>query len=214
MLKVITVTTDLEATKPLINSLEKNGWQWHAIETTWRGFGTKIIETYNYLKEHPEVDEFIFCDAFDVLVLGGPQEFKEKLGAYNLLMICSAERGCWPVPSLNSQYKFKEEGGFNYLNSGLYYAPSEVFIKLFEQTPPDFESDDQLYLTEQYLFHADKHPIVLDQKQVFFNSHSFIAEGDYTYENNRVQILGNQPLFIHSNGRTIDPKLDELLATL
>lgn len=211
MLKVITVTNNLERTQPLINSLNKNGWGYHFIECEWRGFGTKLIEVYRYVKSNPEVDEFIFCDAFDVIVLATPEEFKSKLPKSDI--VCSAERGIWPDPALEKYYPRVFKHRFNYLNSGSYYAKSEAFIKIMEGDMPQYETDDQLWFTHQFLFNENS-GIVLDNKQSIFNSHSFIDEGEYGYENGRIQILGNQPCFIHSNGRTIDEKLNEMICNL
>lgn len=208
MFQVITVTNNLEATQPLINSLEKNGWDYYAIRCEWKGFGTKLIETYRYLKLSPEIDEFVFCDAFDVIVLGTPEEFKSKLPKIDI--VCSAERGCWPDGTLEKYYPKVFKHRFNYLNSGCYYAKSEAFINLMEGNMPQYETDDQLWFTHQFLFNENS-GIMLDNKQSIFNSHSFIDEGEYGYENNRIQILGNQPIFIHSNGRTIDEKLNEMI---
>lgn len=214
MLKVITVCNDLQYAQPLIRSLFKHQWDYVAIEASWKGFGTKLIETYNYLKAHPEVTEFIFCDAYDVLCFGTPGEFIQKL-ANPYKMLVSAEKGLWP-PSLQpfrNSYKIFEHG-FNFLNSGLYYAPSGLFIQEFENNPPFYEIDDQLWMNLKYLLQVwiDGGNITCDNAQTVFNSHSFIAEGEYGY-NGRIQILGNEPVFIHSNARTIDEKLNELTRT-
>ncbi len=210
MLKVITVTSHPHLAQPLINSLEKHGWDWTCLQVEWKGFGTKLIETYQYLKANPEVSEFVFVDAHDVVCLGTPQEFEEKLDGYSG-MIFSAERGCWPDPNLESQYPIKLKHGFNYLNSGVYYSRSDWFINYIERNFPEYHFDDQLYFTHMYLNSPD---VLLDWSQEFFNSHSFIDEGEYTYDNGRVGINGNFPIFIHSNGKTVDPKLDEMLKNL
>lgn len=209
MLKVLTVTTDLQQTRPLIQSLEKNGFDFEVIQTVWRGFGTKLIEVYNYLKEHPEVDRFIFCDAFDVVCLGTQSEFEEKLGEWSDKIVLSAEKGCWPDPKLERFYEPLKDHGFNYVNSGIYYSPSHIFIDLIERYSPKYEEDDQLFMSKMFLFESDE--IMLDREQELFNSHSFISEVEYGYENGRVQILGNESVFIHKNGRTVDKKLDNLL---
>ncbi len=208
MLKVITVTNSPQHAMPLIRSLVANKWDYVLIEAEWKGFGTKLIETYHYLKANPEVDRFIFADAFDVLALGGPEEFEEKLFARDN-MIVSCERGCWPDSELAKFYEPTYEHGFNFVNSGLYYAPSDLFIKLFEISPPDYETDDQLWLTKMYLFESND--IARDCGQVLFNSHSFIRDGEYGYENGRLQILGEESVFAHKNGRSVDEKLDNLM---
>jgi hypothetical protein len=54
----------------------------------------------------------------------------------------------------------------------------------------------------------------LDTRQNIFNSHSFIAEGEYTYDHNtkRIEIMGNKPIFVHFNGSTKDEKFNQMLA--
>lgn len=210
MLKVITVTDNPPAAQQLINSLNKHGWDYVLINSPWRGFGTKLIETYNYLKCHPDVDRFIFCDAHDVVVLGTPDEFESKLLNVGKIII-SAEKGCWPIVEWEKYYIDKFEHGFNYLNSGLYYAPRTLFIKLFEIYPPQYYTDDQEWFTNLFLFNVYADFIVLDNDQILFNSHSFIAENEYNYENCRIKICGNQSVFVHSNGKTVDEKLNKML---
>lgn len=208
---IITVATQPERTELLRKSAEKQGWELHIIQPDlWRGFGTKLIETYNYLKAHPEIESFVFCDAYDVVVLGSCEEFEEKLTEPSR-GLWSAERGCWPDGSLESMYKYKFEHGFNYLNSGLYYISSIAFIQIFEAFPPQYAEDDQLWFTTKFLNSGqdvDSY-LRLDNEQSLFNSHSFIAEGEYTYNNNRVQLNGNEPIFIHFNGRTVDEEFNK-----
>jgi len=220
MLKVITVTNSPQHAGPLIRSLVANKWDYVVIEAEWKGFGTKLIETYNYLKSNPDVTEFIFCDAFDVLALGGEDEFREKLNGFNFhtRVIFSAEKGCWPIPQIDKFYKAAPDldntSPFRFVNSGLYYAKSDWFIVLIDSLPVDFENDDQLWATMVYLTQDQREryrPIEIDCNQILFNSHSFIHENEYGYENGRLQILGNEPIFVHKNGRTVDEKLDNLM---
>lgn len=209
MLKLITVCSDLAPTDALTNSAVIRGWSLVKIKCEWKGFGTKIIETYNYLKNNPEVTEFVFCDAYDVICLGTPDEFKSKLDGNTILL--SAEKGLWPPTLHPFKCKYANTiGGFNFINSGLYYSTTEEFIYLFERYPPFYEIDDQYWLNMAYLM-EEASAIQIDYVQSIFNCHSFIADGEYTYENNRVQILGNEPIFIHFNGRTVDEKFNELI---
>lgn len=210
-LKVLTVSDNQEATIPLLNSLSKNNWDYHVIETPFRGFGTKLIETYYYLKDNQNITHFIFCDAFDVIALGGYDEFIKKLELFSdYKIICSSEKGCWPVEDYRKFYEPQYDHGFSFLNSGLYFAEVKAFFDLMDIRDVEYSADDQQFFTEAYLFDEDS-GIILDTEQVLFNSHSFINDTEYGYENGRIQILGNEPIFIHKNGRTTDPKLDELI---
>jgi hypothetical protein len=207
-IKLITVTNAPHQAEVLRRSAEKNGWDFVCLEVEWRGFGTKLIETYNYLKAHPEVDRFVFADAFDVVVFGTPEEFERKFPA-EINMLVSAERGLWP-PILHP-FRIKHANfnhRFNYPNSGLYFSESWYFKWLIEQYPPFYEIDDQYWLNTCFLL---EHGIECEFEQRVFNSHSFVDEGEYTYNNGRVQIMGNEPVFVHSNGKTQDPQLDKLV---
>jgi hypothetical protein len=211
MLKVITVTNRPDHATKLITSLKKHNWDFELIECEWKGFGTKLIETYNYLKKHPEVDRFIFCDAFDVVAMSGQEEFESKLTVPSA-MLCSAERGLWPPilhPFKNAYSEFKH--GFNYINSGLYYCPSEFFIGLIDKYQPEYHTDDQLWMNMVYLITQGQN-MVVNHHQFIFNSHSFIHDGEYSYNNGRVQWMDDtEPVFLHLNGHTSDEKLNELL---
>jgi hypothetical protein len=64
-------------------------------------------------------------------------------------------------------------------------------------------------MTHMFLF--EREDMVLDREQKLFNSHSFIRDGEYGYENGRIQVNGHEACFVHKNGRTIDEKLDHLV---
>lgn len=213
-IKLITVCSHIEHATGLIKSAKKHGWDLSVIHVPqWGGFGTKLMETYNFLKANPEIERFVFADAYDVIILGSPREFSEKIRV-NERMLLSAERGLWP-PTLHpfrSEYADKPHR-FNYPNSGLYFAQSWYFINFFEKYTPFYEIDDQYWMNIVYLLdsNSERPDIAVDFDQVVFNSHSFIDDGEYGYLNGRLQILGNNPIFSHKNGKTIDPKLDELI---
>lgn len=216
MLKVITVTTNIDEARPLLNSLEKHGWATECLLVPeWKGFGTKLLTTYDFLKSHTEITEFIFCDAFDVVALGGPDEFRRLLKTNNPNVICSAERGLWPpTMEIYRPLYTKYPHRFDYANSGCYYAKSETFISMIEADKPEYDTDDQKWFNLQFIGVPRYWGIVLDNDQRIFNSYSFIDEGEYGYENGRLQINGNQPLFVHGNGRTDMTKIYELANTI
>lgn len=205
-IKLITVCSHPEYAKTLETTADKHGWDLDILEVEWKGFGTKLLATKQHLLNNPDIERFVFCDAYDVVVFGSPEEFESHIHP-DADMIVSAERGLWP-PTLHpfrSCY-FDQPHRFNYPNSGLYYAKSKFFLGLLDQFPPFNEIDDQYWMNILILLR--KTSIVIDCDQEIFNSHSFIDEGEYGYENNRIQILGNQPIFMHSNGKTIDEEFN------
>jgi len=207
-MKLLTVASHLELDN-LVHSAQKFGWDIEIIMTEWRGFGTKLIEVYNYLKKNPDVKEFIFVDAYDVVTLSTPKEVETKIKDRSKMLV-SVEKGCWPQADLASQYP-KVDTDWKYVNSGTYYAPSDVFIDMFEKNPPPYTDDDQLWLTKTFLANQDK--VLLDYNCDIFQCYSFIADDDFTYNNSRLQNLktNTEPILVHSNGRTDNSKILELL---
>jgi len=212
MTKLITVCSDQTAIgiQQLFKSLNKFEWDADVLVTEWKGFGTKLLTVYQYLKDHPEVDSFFFCDAYDVVVLSTMEEAMSKLNT-NVITF-SGEKNCWPDKAMEAYYDTPGKTEWCFLNSGLYFAPSELFISLFDYNMPTLDSDDQLWATTQLIFNPNS-KIVLDVNCKVFQSYSFISNDDFGYENNRLQNLktGEQPVFAHGNGRTDLSKVYDLL---
>ncbi len=213
MIKVITVANDLKKANGLLKTLQIGCFEFVAIESEWRGFGSKIIETVKYLKEHPEIDDFIFADAYDVVCFGNKSEFELKLDSVKGTnhAIFSTEKNCWP--DANFAFKYQQRFGRNlYLNSGLFWAESDFFIRMVEENMPPYNIDDQFYYTTQLLYDR-KGYITLDFEQTLFQSYSFIAENEYDYSGSRPKnnITGNFPILFHGNGRTDMTELYKML---
>jgi hypothetical protein len=210
-MKLLTVATDVSNKKlhDLMASADKFGWNLEVIVTEWKGFGTKLIETYNHLKKNSQITEFIFVDAYDVIALSSPQEVIEKIKDRTKMLI-SVEKNCWPNSELASQYP-KTDSEWKYINSGSYYSPSKLFIDMIEANPPFYIDDDQLWLTNRFLNNPNDK--VLDYDCEVFQAYSFIADDDFGYKNKRLQNLKtkSQPVLIHSNGKTDDTKVLDLL---
>lgn len=209
---IITVTNNIKhpGLKTLIESAERFGWEVYVIEADWKGFGTKLIETYSFLKQNPQIESFVFVDAHDVVVLGSPEEFNTELPSSSSIIV-SCEKACWPVAELANAYPSNDVGDWRYINSGLYYADSDSFIKLFESSPPIYSDDDQEWFTRSYL--RNDYHIIRDFNCILFQSYSHIADDDFDYRDGRLINLktNTQPIFIHGNGRTDMSQINELL---
>lgn len=206
-MKLITVASHLEreGLDNLVMSAQKFGWDVDVILTKWRGFGTKLIEVYNYFKENPDVKELVFVDAYDVIMLSTPQEVQGKIKNRKKMFV-SVEKVCWPEPVLSLLYP-KTKSEWKYINSGTYYAPRDVFMKLFDKFPPKHDQDDQLWLTNIFL--SSPNSFVLDYDCEVFQCHSFVKEDDYEYKDGRVHNLktGSKPVAIHFNGKSDNTKV-------
>jgi hypothetical protein len=188
-MKLLTLATDVANKKllDLIASSDKFGWNLEVIVAEWGGFGTKLIETYNYLKKNPHITEFIFVDAYDVVALSSPQEAIEKIKDRTKMLI-SVEKNCWPNSSLASKYP-KTDSEWKYINSGSYYSPSKLFIDMIEANPPLYIDDDQLWMTNRFLNNPNDK--VLDYDCEVFQAYSFISDDDFGYENKRATEFKN-----------------------
>lgn len=217
MIQVISVTNHLEATMPLVKSLLKHNWRHSIIETEWRGFGTKLIKTYEYLKQNPEITEFIFCDSFDVLAFGTPEELKWELENHFQMpktggILISGERGLWPPDmEVNRDSYIRTDGGFDFPNSGLYYATSDAFIKCVDTFPVNYADDDQRWFHNVFL--SGIVDMWIDSDCKIFQSCSFIQEGEYDLDcasRPYNTIVKNMATFYHGNGGGLPQEIYKL----
>lgn len=193
----------------LTNSATMNGFTLSKIKCEWKGFGTKLLETRQYLIDNPDITHFFFADAYDVIVLGSMEEALSKLDTDKITF--STEKNCWPIPDLADKYP-ECSTIYKFLNSGLYFAPRDKFLELFDWDMPEYTTDDQLWATQQFLLNDDS-GIVLDTECEVFQSYSFIAEDEYSYQDGRVRNVntGSLPVLFHGNGTTNMDKLYELI---
>ena len=210
-MKLVTVAShlDVKGLENLISSAQKFGWDIEVILSEWKGFGTKLIEVANYFDNNPDVKELIFVDAYDVIALSTPQEVIEKIKDRTKMLV-SVEKGCWPDSSLAIHYP-EVDTDWKYINSGTYYAPRGAFMDMIEKNPPLYSSDDQLWLTIEFLHEPSK--FVLDYGCEVFQCYSFIAEDDFEYKDGRVHNLktNSKGVLFHGNGRTDMSKVLNLI---
>lgn len=210
-LKIITLTNQLNhpGFLKLKASLDHFGYDWHCIETEWKGFGTKIIETAKYLETiRNKYSHFIFVDAHDSFVLFPESFVIEELPLnYGLL---SVEKNCWPVQDLVKNYPCTSSE-WKYVNSGNYFMPIWMFLEIVKLFPIDYADDDQLWLTRVYLSH--RYALHLDYDCTIFQSLAFKADDDYKYKTYSIYNLKTDtfPVFFHKNGGTIDEEADRVL---
>jgi hypothetical protein len=185
----------------LEESLKRHGWDYHAIVTEWKGFGTKIIGLYEYLI-NSTIYQFIYLDAYDNYCVAGPDELKHK-PKKNHKIILSTEKGCYPdthnigkFPTVSHDWK--------YINSGQIWGNSVDFCKIYQMNPPRFEDDDQRWYTDTYLNLVNQCDWVGLDYCNMFQSIAFESEGDFEIRYGRLynKITHTFPMFIHGNGKT------------
>jgi hypothetical protein len=210
-IKFITTASnpDHPGLQKLVNSLNKFGWKSTILIGPWKGYASKFLETYSYLKSGAEdgTDLIVYSDSYDSLVLCSPEEVIEKyLANFAPYILYYAERACWPHPELESKYPVVENTPYKHLNGGGFIGTPKQYIDLVEiDFPvPSAEFNDQVHSTNLFLNHNDKANIALDNYCKIFQCTGHAGPEDFKYENGRVinNITGEKPSFIHFNGHS------------
>jgi hypothetical protein len=196
IVKVLTITNNLEKTKELCRSLIHFGWDFEVIYRPVEKLDNilKLHILKEYLEEN-NIDGFIFLDASDVFALDTPENTIPKLKKENLI---SAEANC-QNGALEDSFKDKHpktDSVFKYVNSGMYYMKKDLFLELCKEGFDWAGYDDQGWLMKLTI---DKGLNVDHKAEVFlnmaFNNEFFIKGGEVhtTY--------GTKPAFIQGNGQ-------------
>lgn len=222
----LTTTSDLSKCTQLRRSLILNGWDFHFIEHEWKGFGSKIIETYHYLKAHPDITHFFYTDAWDTVALGTMEEAISNLPEDKEIILFGAERACYPHPDKADRYP-AHDSPWKYLNGGNWFASAAKFIEMVDSDyPNNLDINDQAYFTDRLLAGW----ITLDYECKIFQTIAFCPESDFwfstgveslTFKPNEISCrtitrIGNNvtntfPIFFHGNGHTPMPHIYALL---
>jgi hypothetical protein len=206
-IEFLTTASDRSKCDMLEKSLIKHGWPYHLIIHEWKGFGSKIIETYNHLKTFPHITHFFYSDSYDSIVLGTLEEALSKIKDKEVILY-SAERACYPHPELASQYP-PHNSPWKFLNGGGWFASAKLFCEMYESCTPTFDRSDQEWATSNLL--AGK--IILDYNCDVFQTIGFCPESDFENIDGRIlnTVHNTKPLFIHGNGHTPMDKYYELI---
>lgn len=203
-IKFLTMANNLShpGLKELERSLIHHGWDYEIIDAEYQRFGSKQIAFYNYLKVHPEVEYAIIADAFDVFVLGNPQEVIRKLHNKDIILF-NAEKACWPYGEWAERYP-ETTSRWKYLNGGAAFVHSKTFIKMFEENPITHMDNDQVNLADIFLRKTSTYNFELDTRCEIFQSIAFVAEDDFKLYDGRLFNIqqSTMPVIIHGNGKT------------
>lgn len=224
--KLITTASDYSKTAMLRKSLEKFGWDYHIIVHPWRGFGDKILQTYEYLKANPEITHFFYSDSYDTIVLNTMEEALSKIEDKDCILM-SAEMNCYPHPEKAALYP-EHKSPFKFINGGGWFCNATVFKLAVESNPLTVETVDQVWFTDLFLNHPEY--VKLDYNCEVFQTTAFVGDEDFSIEIS--QFLGNRdlpdicgrkyffiknnvtgsiPTFWHGNGHTNMEKFYKLL---
>ena len=149
----------------------------------------------------------LFTDSYDVLINSSENNilncYYEAMTKYNKhnCVLFSAEKACWPDPSLACKYP-KTDSSYLYLNSGGFIGTAHNIYSLIMDATISNTDDDQLFFTNIYLNDKFKELITLDHNCYLFQTlnDSIIDikfHGKYIIHN---ILFNTYPLIIHGNG--------------
>jgi len=208
----------MSKTEMLRKSLEKYNWDSVFIAHEWRGFGDKILKTYEYLKQHPEITHFFYSDSYDTIVLDTMENTLSKIKDFDCILM-SAERACYPHPEKTILYP-ENLSPWKFVNGGGWFCNSEVFKLAVETNPLTVSTVDQVWFTDLFLDHPEY--VKLDYDCEVFQTIAFCEESDFstTMRTNNPEGIPSEvynrvtktfPTFIHGNGHTPMTKFYELI---
>lgn len=96
----------------------------------------------------------MFTDSYDVVLLANPVDILRKFRDFNTPIVFSAEKTCWPDPSLSDLYP-ESLTDYRFLNSGGFIGYADWISRIIEDPIENYE-DDQLYYTKKYLASLEK----------------------------------------------------------
>lgn len=215
MIKPIFLTTGHNQAHPgwikLKQSLEHWGWDYHFIEHPWVGLADRIYKLADYLREK-NITYFVFGDAYDVLMLGTPEQFIKQNPLYNVTkLLYMGEKGCYPVWDYMDKYP-KVYSPWCYVNGGCFAGYTRIFLNILDQNPIPANLNDQQWATENFLF-RNQNRIQIDYNCEVFQSIAFEDKEDFALRQGRLinLVTVSAPIILHGNGQTPMDKFYALL---
>ena len=168
-----------------------------------KGFGYKIILLRMFLDECQDDEIVMFTDAHDVSITGTHEDILAAYWSMNADIVFAAEKNCWPVKSLETQYTTHTDKyiKYKYLNSGGFIGRAGALRTWMDLNFHNVSgaTDDQLWYTQLHL----RSPVKLDTRcEIFQCLH--LAMFDIDQETRENKVTGTKPLVWHSNGALLE----------
>ncbi len=203
-MKIITIASDANfpGHQQLIRSLNHFNYDYDVMITPFE-FGRQMKTIYQWCKANWGC--FLYTDAYDTFALAGPDELQNlcvsRIYLPECQMMVSAEKACYPHPEMAARYP-ATKSDWKYVNGGGFISTCEYFCKLYEDGTHDTETNDQVWLAEQFLKRQDE--IIIDNNCDIFQTIAFEGIADFSYQEKRMinRKTGSKPIFIHGNGHT------------
>lgn len=175
--------------------------------------------------ELPSKDIVLFMDAFDSLFVSDLPHFHIKVKTLAPVgkdfVILSAEKNLWPDDSSIPEKSYPRSASpWRYVNSGVLIGTADLICSILTNHRASLDNglDDQLFWTQQYLYHNEAGLILLDTGCVlFYNLHDHI-ESDLLHLHHGRHFLNtvteSLPAILHGNGNGKGPLKNTFLPIL
>ncbi|EUB62621.1 Procollagen-lysine,2-oxoglutarate 5-dioxygenase 3 [Echinococcus granulosus] len=149
----------------------------------------------------------LFVDSYDVVFMDSVDSFLHKYDTLQHRVIFSAEKFCWPQPSLMSKYPVVDENESRFLNSGSFVGPIADIFRIISHSPIENEDDDQLFYTKIFLDLSLRQEldIALDTRsELFQNLNGALGDIRIDYNEDTGYLVNTRtntrPVVAHGNG--------------
>ncbi|VDK32099.1 unnamed protein product [Taenia asiatica] len=177
--------------------------------TSYPGGGQKVRFLRDALEPFSEDTEnlLLFVDSYDVVFMDSVDSFLRKYEALQHRVIFSAEKFCWPQPSLMSKYPVVDENESRFLNSGSFVGPIADIFRIISHSPIENADDDQLFYTKIFLDPdlRQELDIALDTRsELFQNLNGALDDIRVDYNEDTGYLVNTRtntrPVIAHGNG--------------
>jgi len=208
--RVVVYETDPSASKPLIDSLKRNGYAYSLIGVgePWNGWYGRVKGYHNYVKSVSPDQYIVFSDGRDVLANRPVSEFLDKATRmYRDRVIIGTEQNFWApgVPDdVAEEIKKKDvPGEYKYPNFGLMFGKAKHFDAFFTRMDIQPGEDDQSLAIQ--LYHDDPSALDPDFRQELFSNAPGLNVDTCHFDTQGKQWRNTKtdtvPFFIHTSGK-------------
>lgn len=180
------------------------------------GLGSKPRLLYSAIKSGEIKEKYlIFCDCFDLVFATKPVELFEHFLKFNVPVVVSAEKNCFPADLKDEYDKLDNFGSpYRYLNSGMIVGETDAVLACLEEMdakniPNDYWSAEQNCMinpNDQFewmkIFLKQPVKIELDYGQLLCNTLHSVKLEDLEFDEFGImnKECGCYPMSFHMNG--------------
>lgn len=211
-MKLVTIATHNERMFNIFKeSAEKHGHDLVVLGfgQKWRGFTMRYELMLEYLNKIDDNEIVMHADAFDSLVLSGPDEIEKNFKKFNKPIIFGVEKfynnffNRWMLEKVPAKCFYKDDFIF-YINGGSYIGYNKhlknLLKILIKKSIKSNNTDDQIIINEYFSNNLDK--FTLDFNYIFYlnTSYNYYKYNKTKIVNNRIIIDNIEPAIVSYPG--------------